>query len=177
MPRSAAPFFFINGVWADSAPRLSCRPIPSSAPIHCCRPIQAYPPPRAWMARATPKTRSDGQSLLSLRLLRSSGEYWFAVGLDVSSFEMIEVSAILSIAFGVNLQIGVIGSASMTLPVRGPGRSPMCRSASEVSYSSDDGLLADGAITPASFIYAGAGPSFGRLLYTWLSGRTPATLC
>ena len=118
------------------------------------------------------KLEAMTQSLLSLATYFpvEDGQYWFAVGLDVSSFEMIEVSAILSISFGVNLQIAVIGSASMTMPVKTTEPIAYVQINFLVSYSSDDGLLAVmGAITPASFIYSGVVRlSGGFAFYTWL---------
>jgi hypothetical protein len=177
-PIGGPPFFFINGVSGGfgvnrgfklpSYSELSTYPLlPTNPSIPTAQGLDGK--------SNAEKLEAMTQSLLSLAdyFPVEDGEYWFAVGLDISSFEMIEVSAILSIAFGVNLQIGVIGSASMTLPVKEPEPIAYVQINFEVSYSSDDGLLAVmGAITPASFIYAGlVHLSGGFAFYTWLSGE------
>ena len=100
------------------------------------------------------------------------GEYWIAAGIDVSSFEMIDVSAVLSVAFGVNFQVGVVGTAAMTLPVKEPEPIAYIQIDFEVVFTPSDGLLAAfGKITPASFIYGGmVHLSGGFAFQTWFSG-------
>ncbi|HWA82515.1 MAG TPA: DUF6603 domain-containing protein, partial [Fimbriimonadaceae bacterium] len=117
-----------------------------------------------------------------------NGEYWLAVGLDVTSFEMIMVSAVLSVAFGVEFQIGLVGTASMTMPVAEPEPIAYVQIDFEVAITPSAGLVAAfGKITPASFIYAGlvhisggfafsawfAGPDAGNFVLT-IGGYNPA---
>jgi hypothetical protein len=70
----------------------------------------------------------------------------------------------------------VIGSASMTMPVKTTEPIAYVQINFQVSYSSDDGLLAVmGAITPASFIYSGVVRlSGGFAFYTWLGDSNHA---
>ena len=100
------------------------------------------------------------------------GEYWLAAGLDVSSFHMIEVSAVLSAAFGVEFQIGVVGSASMTFPVGEPAPIAYVQVDFELAFSPSNGVLtAFGTITPASFLYSGLVHLSGGFAFdTWFSG-------
>lgn len=177
-PIGGPPFFFIDGVSGGFGVNRGFK-LPSYSELSTYPLLPANPsiPTAQSLDGKTNAEKLDAmtQSLLNLAeyFPVEDGEYWFAVGLDVSSFEMIQVSAILSIAFGVTLQIGVIGSASMTLPVNEPEPIAYVQINFEVSYSSEDGLLAVmGAITPASFIYSGlVHLSGGFAFYTWLSGE------
>lgn len=82
------------------------------------------------------------------------GQYWIALGLSFTSFEMIEAFALATVEFGVDLQIALIGSCAMSFPRETP-----------VAYVEIDlvasctpatGLLAvTGVLSPASFIYGG----------------------
>lgn len=100
------------------------------------------------------------------------GQYWFAFGIDVTSFEMIDVSAIVSVAFGKTLQFAVIGSAGMSLPNKVPEPLAYVQINFMASYSSSDDLLAvQGALTPSSYIYEGLVKlSGGFAFYVWLDG-------
>ena len=75
----------------------------------------------------TPKQPSEPAAVLSdvLPVLQSTfevqaGQYWVAAGIAASSFEMITVQAVLSVGFGVDVQIGVVGTGSITLPTGEP---------------------------------------------------------
>jgi hypothetical protein len=46
----------------------------------------------------------------------SLGDYWFAIGIRFSSFEMIQAFALLSVSFGNEVEIGLLGLAAMTIP-------------------------------------------------------------
>ncbi|MEL7114141.1 MAG: DUF6603 domain-containing protein [Pseudomonadota bacterium] len=132
--------------------------------------------PTAGQLGQTPedKLKTMTNALLSLAhyFPVEEGEYWFAVGLDVTSFEMIDVSAILSIAFGNTLQFAIIGSAAMSLPNKVPNPIAYVQINFMISYSSSDDLLAvQGAITPSSYIFEGlVHLSGGFAFYTWLGG-------
>jgi hypothetical protein len=177
-PIGGPPFFFIDGVSGGFGVNRGFK-LPSYSELSTY-PLLPTNPSIPTAQGLDGKTNADKLEAMTQSLLNlaeyfpvEDGEYWFAVGLDVSSFEMIQVSAILSIAFGVNLQIAVIGSASMTLPVNEPEPIAYVQINFLVSYSSEDGLLAVmGAITPASFIYSGlVRLSGGFAFYTWLSGE------
>ncbi|PRY74633.1 hypothetical protein CLV80_11615 [Yoonia maritima] len=101
------------------------------------------------------------------------GQYWFAAGLDVTTYEMIKTTAILSVSIGNDLQLAVIGSSGMTLPVD-VGGDPLAYIQINflVSYSSaNDRISILGEITPSSFILTkdirlGGGFAF----YVWTGG-------
>jgi len=101
------------------------------------------------------------------------GEYWVAAGIQFTSFEMIQAFALVTVAFGVDLQIGLIGTCSMTFPT---GDTEVAVAYVEIdivaSFTASTGLLAvDGRLSPASYILGGfvhlAG---GFAFYIWFSG-------
>jgi hypothetical protein len=56
-------------------------------------------------------------------VLPSYGDYWLALGVRFSSFEMVQAFALLSVSFGNELEIGLLGLAALTVP-DGRARSP-----------------------------------------------------
>ena len=177
-PLGGPPFFFVTGVSGGfgvnrgftlpTFAELGSYPLLPSAP--------AIPTASGLAGKSNEeKLQAMTQSLLGIAKYFPvrDGEYWFAVGLDVTSFEMIEVSAILSVAFGVNLQFAVVGSAIMTLPVKEPEPIACVQINFLVAYSSEDSLLAVmGVITASSFIFDGlVHISGGFAFYTWLDGE------
>jgi uncharacterized protein DUF6603 len=101
------------------------------------------------------------------------GEYWIAVGISFTSFEMIDAFALATVGFGVELQVGLLGSCSMSLPKGAPG---MLIAYVEVdivaSFTPSTGLIAvAGKLSPASFLYGGfVHLTGGFAFYTWVSG-------
>ncbi len=175
-PIGGPPFFFVNGLAGGFGVNRSFRLptfdqltsypfLPASTPIP--GPSQLGGDPQSRLATLT-------RALVALAdyVPVTHGEYWLAVGLDVSSFEMIEVSAVLSVAFGVSFQVGVVGSASMTLPVKEPEPLAYVQIDFEVDFTPSSGLVAVlGKITPASFLYGGmVHLSGGFAFYTWFAG-------
>jgi hypothetical protein len=101
------------------------------------------------------------------------GEYWVAAGIQFTSFEMIQAFVLLTVAFGVDLQIAVLGTCEMTLPTGDPFPVAYIEVDLIASFTPSTGLLAvDGKLSPASFIYGGfCKLSGGFAFYTWFSGR------
>ncbi len=101
------------------------------------------------------------------------GEYWIAVGISFTSFEMIDAFALATVAFGVELQIGLLGSCSMTLP---KGAQGMVVGYAEIdivaSYTPSTGLIAvAGKLSPASFLFGGYVHLSGGFAFNiWVSG-------
>lgn len=85
------------------------------------------------------------------------GSYWLAAGVDVTSFEMITISGVLSVVFGVDFKIGLVGNANMSLPPT-EGTVPGLAYLSidfEVEVLPSQGLFAAfGELTPDSYVYA-----------------------
>jgi hypothetical protein len=58
----------------------------------------------------------DAMGKLQKFIPPSLGDYWFAIGIRFSSFEMIQAFALLSVSFGNEVEIGLLGLAAMTIP-------------------------------------------------------------
>lgn len=58
----------------------------------------------------------DAMGKLQKFIPPSLGDYWFAIGIRFSSFEMIQAFALLSVSFGSEVEIGLLGLAAMTIP-------------------------------------------------------------
>jgi hypothetical protein len=102
-----------------------------------------------------------------------AGQYWVAAGIAVSSFEMIQVSAVISVSFGVDLQIGVVGTAAMTLPTGSPYPVAYIEIDVVASFTPSTGQLAvDGKLSPASYLFGGfVKLTGGFAFYAWFSGE------
>ena len=110
-----------------------------------------------------PKQPSEPAAVLSdvLPVLQSTfevqaGQYWVAAGIAASSFEMITVQAVLSVGFGVDVQIGVVGTGSITLPTGEPFPVAYIEIDVVASYTPSTGVLSIvGKLSPASYLYGG----------------------
>jgi len=100
------------------------------------------------------------------------GQYWIAAGIQFTSFEMIRAFVLATVAFGVDLRIGIIGAASMTIPTN--AAKPMAYIEIDIlaTYSPSSGVIAvDGRVSPSSYIYGGfVKLSGGFAFYIWLNG-------
>ena len=99
-----------------------------------------------------------------------AGEYCVAAGIRFTSFEMIQAFTLLTVDFGVDLQIGLIGTCSVSYPA---GENEVVIAYAEMDivadYTASTGALAvDGRLSPASYIYGGfVHLSGGFAFYTW----------
>jgi hypothetical protein len=102
-----------------------------------------------------------------------AGEYWIAVGIQFTSFEMINAFALVTVSLGVDLQIGVLGSCSMTFPKGDPYPIAYIEVDLIASFTPSVGLLAvEGRLSPSSYIYGGfVKLSGGFAFYIWFSGE------
>jgi hypothetical protein len=102
----------------------------------------------------------------------SPGEYWVAAGIRFTSFSMIDAFVLVTVAFGVDFQIGVLGSCAMTLPKGAPIPVAYVEILLVASFTQSSGLLAvAGVLAPASFILGGFVRLSGGFAFdTWFSG-------
>jgi hypothetical protein len=103
-----------------------------------------------------------------------ANQYWVAAGIEVTSYEMVKAQAVLSVAFGVELQVGVVGSCSMTLPTGTGTSEPLAYVEIDfvASFTPSTGLLAvDGKLSPASNLFGGfVKLTGGFAFYVWFGG-------
>ena len=101
-----------------------------------------------------------------------AGANWVAAGLDFTSFEMVDSSALVTVAFGVKLEIALLGICRVTVPKGAPEPIVYLEIALEARFDPDEGVIAvDGRLTPASFIYSGlCRITGGFAFYIWFAG-------
>ena len=104
----------------------------------------------------------------------SGGDYWFAAGIRFNSFEMIQSFALLSISFGHEVVIGLLGLSRMSLP---KGAKP----GSAIAYAelalravikpNEGSIEVEGRLTDNSYIFSkDCRLTGGFAFYTWFSG-------
>ena len=84
------------------------------------------------------------------------GQYWMAAGIAFSSFEMIEAFALVTVSFGVDFELGILGSVSMSIPTDGVTPIAFVEADLLASFAPSSGLLAfEGVISPQSYVFGG----------------------
>lgn len=104
------------------------------------------------------------------------GQYWMAAGISFSSFQMIDVFAVVTVSFGIDFQVALIGSCSMALPKGNTTPVAYIEISFMASYTPATGLLAvEGIISPASYIFGDfCHLTGGFAFYVWVN--PPATV-
>ena len=104
----------------------------------------------------------------------SGGEYWFAVGIRFNSFEMIQSFAMISVSFGHEVQIGLLGLSRMSLPKGSePGNAiAYAELALRAVIKPNEGSIAvEGRLTDNSYIFSHNCRLTGGFAFcTWFSG-------
>ncbi|MBV9762791.1 MAG: hypothetical protein JO340_19690 [Acidobacteriaceae bacterium] len=104
--------------------------------------------------------------------IERTGQYWVAAGIMFTSFQMIDAFALLTVGFGVDFQIALLGSCSMSFPPKVSVPVAYVEVDLIASYTPVNGLLAvAGKLSPASYIYGGfCRLTGGFAFYTWFGG-------
>lgn len=99
------------------------------------------------------------------------GQNWLAAGIQFTSFELLQSYALLSVAFGTNLEIGLLGMSTIAVPPKSPKTLAFAQLALAVRILPDKGLVAvDAKLTPASYIISkDAKLTGGFAFYLWTS--------
>lgn len=104
----------------------------------------------------------------------SPGDLWFAAGMRFSSFEMIHSFALLSVSFGHEIEIALLGMSKMTVPKNAkPGEAiAYAELAIKAVFRPEEGSIAvEGRLTDESYIFSrNCRLTGGFAFYTWLSG-------
>jgi hypothetical protein len=104
----------------------------------------------------------------------SLGDYWFAIGIRFSSFEMIQAFALLSVSFGNDVEIGLLGSAAVAIP-KGiePGKAiAYAELALRVVIKPSEGTIKmEARLTDESYVfYKDCHLTGGFAFYIWFGG-------
>jgi hypothetical protein len=100
------------------------------------------------------ETIGVAMSLLADYVVASPGDYWIAAGIKFNSFELVTSAALLTVSFGNDVELGLLGLMKMQLP-RGADATPIAYAelALRASFRPRDGvLIIEGALTEASYI-------------------------
>lgn len=99
------------------------------------------------------------------------GQYWMAAGIAFSSFQMINAFALVTVSFGVDFQVALLGSASMNFPTGAPKPIAYIEIDIMASYSTSSGLFAvEGIVSPASYIFGDfCKITGGFAFYIWIN--------
>ncbi len=97
------------------------------------------------------------------------GEYWVAAGIKFSSFKVLNSFALVTLAFGTDFKIALLGLSNASLPPNaGEGVPPIgyVEMALKVAFSPETGILEVAAkLTPASYILTSACHLTGGFAY------------
>lgn len=169
-PLGGPPFLFVTGLSGGFGVNSSLT-LPPIDKVGRCQLLPGQAPAEQETPAATIEAAIEG---LQETFRPQGGQYWVAAGIAFTSFEMIEARAVVSVAFGVDLQIGVIGTCAMTFPT-GDAPSPVAYVEIDVvaSFTPSTGLLSvDGKLSPASYLFGGfVQLTGGFAFYAWFSGE------
>jgi len=81
------------------------------------------------------------------------GQNWVAAGVQFTSFQLLQSFALLSVAFGTSLEIGVIGMSTVSVPPKSPIAVAYAQLAICVKLLPDQGIFSvEAKLTPASYL-------------------------
>lgn len=169
-PIGGPPFLFVTGVAGGFGVNASLT-LPSVDDVGTYILLPGIAPAE----KATPaETIKAAIDQLKGTITPRAGEFWVAAGLRFTSFKMIQAQAVVSVAFGVEVQVGVVGVVTMTFPT-GAGDDAIAHVEIDLvaSFTPSTGLLAvDGKLSPRSFLLGGFVKLTGGFAFrTWFSGE------
>ncbi|MFY9620657.1 MAG: DUF6603 domain-containing protein [Pyrinomonadaceae bacterium] len=108
----------------------------------------------------------------------SKGDYWFAAGVRFSSFEMLQSFALLSVSFGHQVEIGLLGMSKLSIPKGAePGKAvAYAELAIRAVVNPDQGIISvEGRLTDKSYIFTQDCHLTGGFAFClWLKDQPPA---
>jgi hypothetical protein len=111
--------------------------------------------------------------LLREHIQPSPGDCWFAVGIRFNSFEMILSFALISVSFGHEVEMALLGMAKMTIPQGAePGKTIAYAELAlrAVIRPSEGSIIVEGRLTSESYIFSrDCHLAGGFAFYLWLS--------
>ena len=114
---------------------------------------------------------------LGVYIYPSAGNFWVAAGVKFTSFGLIDSFALLSVSFGTQFEIALLGLSKMRIPRELPGGSALpvivyVEMAFKIAFSTESGLLSfEARLTENSYVLR---KDFmlrgGFAFYTWFAG-------
>jgi hypothetical protein len=126
--------------------------------------VQAFPLVEVAMHPKALRDLSAVSGKIDRFLTPAQGQYWLAVGVRFSSFELIESFAMLTVAFGTETTIAILGLSKITIPkLPGVGAEPPPTPVPPIAYAElaikvqlqpERGvLMAEARLTPNSYLF------------------------
>lgn len=172
-PLGGPPFFFVTGLAAGFGYNRRLN-------IPAVENVGSFP----LITEAMNTSESDSSSLTAVlerlhdAVPPSIGEYFFAVGIAATSFELINSFLLLDVSFGNHLEIDIIGLGRATIPPSTANDSEItpiavAELAIKVSIIPDEGFIGVKAVlTKASFLLSkDCHLTGGFAFYTWVGGE------
>jgi hypothetical protein len=136
------------------------------------------PPPMDTGSIADAVTKVITQLSTSGVVAPSVGDYWFAAGVSFTTYELVQSFALLTVEFGTDFEIALLGMASVQLPPSPPPPAPpvppvaLAQLQLEAAFIPSQGLISiSGQLTPQSFVLSrDCHLTGGFALVTWYSG-------
>ncbi len=103
----------------------------------------------------------------------SVGDYWLALGLRFTSFELVDTFALLTATFGTRFEIDLLGVSLLALPPAVTPSVVRVELAIKASFAPDEGVLSiQGQLTPNSYVLDPACHLTGGFaFFVWFAGE------
>jgi hypothetical protein len=171
-PLGGPPYFFVTGLAGGFGVNrdLKIPPIDSLTSFALLPANNKFPP----TLDGKDPGKSLAQTLASTAgyLPPRAGANWAAAGIDFTSFQMVDASALVAVAFGVEFAVSLLGICRVTVPKLAPEPIVYLEIALVARVKPAEGMVAiEGRLTPASFVFARlCGVTGGFAFYLWFSG-------
>jgi hypothetical protein len=144
--------------------------------------VESFPLVRAALDEGYFASDGAGDAIqTAMRKLRdytppANGECWFSIGIRFNSFEMIRSFALLSVSFGSDLTISILGLSRLTIPSKLPKDTPplsYAELALRAEFNPSVGVLSvEARLTSNSYIFEKACKLTGGFaFFTWFQGE------
>ena len=148
-PLGGPPFAFVTGLAAGFGFNRKLK-LPSLDNL------PTFPLVEGAFPEKTPFGNSDPNAALEVMdkyIPASLGDYWLAVGVRFTSFELLNSFALLSASFGSHLEFAIMGISRLSVPAEEPNPIAFAEMALEAVYVPDEGILSVSAkLTSESYV-------------------------
>lgn len=169
-PLGGPPFLYVSGLaFGFGVNYTLVLPTIATLPTYLLLPDMAPPQGNAQNALSSVMGQLQNGSVIQYQ----AGEYWVGFGIQFTSFDIISAFAMVTISFGVDMQVALLGSCALVLPEGTPEALVSVQVNLVAAITPSTGLInVAGVVTPSSYIL---GPfvklSGGFAFYLWYGGE------
>jgi hypothetical protein len=167
-PLGGPPAFFVTGVAAGFGYNRGLK-LPGIDDVSSFPWVSGFVP-----GQSSPFSGGDPNAALQVLIEKNVvpvqlGQNWIAAGVQFTSFELLQSYALLSVAFGTKLEIGLLGLSAISVPPKAPVSLAYAELAIDVRILPNEGLIAvDAKLTQASYVLSKACQLTGGFaFYLW----------